>query len=119
MRTTIAIPVKIKNFFILTLRWPRRQDRYSKQFFNLLIQNTVLEPIFTVLKKYQSYGRSILVAFLRGNHIICFSHRFSLDLSEQTGEQKQTRQQILRRLPPGLSYPTHEHLCFLRLFIRS
>jgi hypothetical protein len=38
------------------------------------------------------------VAFFRGNRIIYFSDRFSLDLPEQTGEQKQARQQILRRV---------------------
>jgi hypothetical protein len=46
----------------------------------------------------KSYG-CLLDTFLRGYCALCLSHYFTVDISQQDGEQKQARQQILIGTP--------------------
>lgn len=69
------------------------------------------ESIFTRFKKI-SYGRSILVAILCCDSPFYSSHRISVDLSEQDGQQEQARQQVLVAVPSALK---HECLRLLRV----
>lgn len=76
-----AIPAMIKNFFILpAFNGLLYRDYQAKQILNLYVEFDWNETIFTILKTI-SYGRSIMVALLRGNCLVYSCNRIPMDFS--------------------------------------